>query len=119
MKVHIFKDYTVLLGPDAVTIFDYYKVKEMHGLSRKGAVKRIDEGGLYIEGWANYCPHGGKPYVFINEQAFRGDHRDVTLLMHEFMHLSLLLHEWDITNKEEEILTFAEQSTNAFIEQYL
>lgn len=43
---HEFKDYCILIGTDALSIFDYYEVDAMHGLSREGAVKRIAEGEL-------------------------------------------------------------------------
>jgi len=113
---HEFDDYCILIGTDALSIFDYYQVDEMHGLSRAGAVKRIAEGGTYIDGWVNYGPGMTKPYLFLNQAAFLYNYKDITLVMHEYCHMALLLHNYDVTKQEEEIITFAENSTNLFFE---
>jgi hypothetical protein len=112
---HEFDDYCILIGTDALSIFDYYNVDEMHGLSREGAVKRIAEGGTYIDGWVNLGP-GDKPYLFLNQAAFLYNYKDITLVMHEYCHMALLLNDYDIESKEEQIITFAENSTNLFFE---
>jgi len=36
-------------------------------------------------------------------------------VMHETMHMSILLNNWDIKDKEEEVITFAEEEANKII----
>jgi hypothetical protein len=37
--------------------------------------------------------------------------------MHETMHMSILLNNWKITDKEEEVIGFAEDEANKIIEK--
>jgi hypothetical protein len=37
--------------------------------------------------------------------------------MHETMHMSILLNNWKITDKEEEVITYAEDEANKIIEK--
>ena len=37
--------------------------------------------------------------------------------MHETMHMSILLNNWDIKDKEEEVITFAEEEANKIIDK--
>lgn len=112
------KQYDLVIGENAIELFDFYRVFEMHGLSVQDAMKRIAEGGTYIDGLANYHPMDTeliktpKPFVFINKSALKGDYRDVTLLMHEMVHMALLLNDWEIDEREEEIVAWAETETN-------
>jgi len=52
--------YILLIGKDATDIFNYYKVKEMHGLNLKDAqaeeVDKTKGNGVYIYGLTNYDP---------------------------------------------------------------
>lgn len=116
MVVHKRPKYNFLLGDNALSLFDYFGVDQMHGLTREGCKKRMAEGGTYIDGLSNYNPKNPKlkPFVFINKSSLHGDYRDITLLMHEMMHISLLLHEWDVENKEEDIITWAEEEALYF-----
>ena len=41
----------------------------------------------------------------------------VTEYGHETMHMSILLNNWDIKDKEEEVITFAEEEANKIIEK--
>ena len=112
-----FKNYNLVIGNSSIDLFNHYKVDTLHGLNRKSCNEYKDtKEDAYIAGMANEAPDGTKPYVFINNLRLCGNQKDVTLVMHEMMHMSLLLNNWDITNKEEEIITWAENETNKVIE---
>ena len=121
--------YIVLLGNDATEIFDYYKVQEMHGLNRKDAqAEEVDKStgnGVYIYGLTNYDPADKKltakapykPFLFLNMGTFKKyiPTEKATAVMHETMHMSILLNNWNIKDKEEEAITFAEDEANKII----
>ena len=112
--------YILLIGNDATEVFDYYNVEEMHGLSRADAQaeevdmttpKDWDQGnGVYIYGLTNYHPADKKltakdpykPFLFINLGTFKkySVTEKATGVMHETMHMSILLNNWDIKEKE-------------------
>lgn len=122
--------YILFAGENATKIFDYYKVDEMHGLNRKDAqaeeVDKTKGNGVYMYGWTNYDPAdkkltGKKPYLpflFINLGAFKrySTTEKATAVMHETMHMSILLNNWNIKDKEEEVITFAEDEANKIID---
>ena len=124
-------EYVLLVGDDATEIFDYYNVAEMHGLNRKDAqaeeVDKTKGNGVYIYGWTNYDPADKKltakaplkPFLFLNMGAFKkySVTEKATATMHETMHMSILLNNWKITDKEEEVITFAEEEANKIIEK--
>jgi hypothetical protein len=124
-------EYILLIGKDATEIFDYYKVLEMHGLSRADAqaeeVDMTTGNGVYIYGLTNYDPADKKltgkdpykPFLFINLGTFKKYNitEKATAVMHETMHISILLNNWDIKDKEEEVITFAEEEANKIIEK--
>ena len=125
--------FILLVGKDATEIFDYYNVDEMHGLNRKEAQaeevdftnkKKGDQGtGVYIYGRTNYDPRDTKltaktpykPFLFLNKKHFKKDFTDVTLANHEAMHMAILLNNWNIVDKEEEVITLAEEITNKVV----
>jgi hypothetical protein len=123
--------YVLLIGNDATEIFDYYKVPEMHGLNRQDAqaeeVDKTKGNGVYIYGWTNYdptdkkltakAPH--KPFLFLNMGTFKkySTTEKATAIMHETMHMSMLLNNWNIKDKEEEAIQFAEDEANKIIEK--
>ena len=123
--------YILLIGNDATVPFDYYKVKEMHGLNRADAqaeeVDKTKGNGVYIYGWTNYDPTDKKltakdpykPFLFINLGTFKkySITEKATAVMHETMHMSILLNNWKITDKEEEVIGFAEDEANKIIEK--
>jgi hypothetical protein len=127
MKKFDMDKFVVLIGKDATEIFDYYKVDKMHGLNREDAqAEEVDKSkgtGVYIYGWTNYDPRDKKltakapykPFLFLNKKHFKGDFTDITLVNHEAMHMSILLHNWNITDKEEEAVTLAEEITNKIV----
>jgi hypothetical protein len=123
--------YVFLAGNNATEIFDYYKVDEMHGLNRKDAqAEEVDKtvgNGVYIYGWSNYdpadkkltakAPH--KPFLFINLGTFNKYSltQKCTAIMHETMHMAILLDNYNIKDTEEEAITFAEDEANKIIEK--
>jgi hypothetical protein len=131
MKKFDMGKYILLAGNDATELFDYYKVPEMHGLNRKDAqAEEIDKtkgNGVYIYGLTNYDPADKKltakdpykPFLFINLGTFKKYNltEKATGVMHETMHMSILLNNWDIKDKEEEVITFAEDEANKIIEK--
>jgi hypothetical protein len=124
MDIIYYAQFVLLIGNNAVDLFDYYGVQEMHGVSKAQCIERIAEGGTYIDGFANYNPKDTAltkellPFVFINRQALHGDYRDVTLINHEMAHMSLLLHDWNVETDEEQIVTWAEVYTNLIYKQH-
>lgn len=131
MKKIDMSKYVLLIGNNATEIFDYYNVAEMHGLNRKDAqaeeVDKTKGNGVYIYGWTNYDPEDKKltakdpykPFLFLNMGAFKGYSitEKATAIMHETMHMAILLNNWKITDKEEEVISFAEEQANKIIEK--
>lgn len=124
-------DYILLAGNNATEIFDYYNVEEMHGLNRKDAkLEEVDKtkgNGVYIYGWTNYDPADKKltakapykPFLFINLGTFKKYSltEKATAVMHETIHMSILLNNWKITDKEEEVISYAEEQANKIIDK--
>jgi hypothetical protein len=131
MKKYDMGKYVLLAGNNAVEIFDYYNIEEMHGLNRADAqaeeVDKTKGNGVYIYGWCNYDPKDKKltakkpylPFLFINLGAFKKISltEKATGVMHETMHMSILLNNWNIKDKEEEVITYAEDEANKIIEK--
>jgi hypothetical protein len=115
-KVIKFDKFLLLLGNHSLDLFDYFKVDKLHGLTRKDAMNYNETPeDAYIYGMANYSPSDKFPYVFINLMRLNGTYKDITGIMHETIHISLLLHNWDIKNKEEQIVTDAENYANDIV----
>ena len=124
-------DYILLAGNNATEIFDYYNVQEMHGLNRSDAqaeeVDKTKGNGVYIYGWTNYDPADkkltakapNKPFLFINLGTFKKYSltEKATAVMHETVHMSILLNNWKITDKEEEVISYAEEQANKIIDK--
>ena len=129
MKKFDMDKYILLVGNDATEIFDYYKVPEMHGLNLADAkaeeVDKTKGNGIYIYGWTNYDPADKKltakapykPFLFLNMGTFKNYSitEKATAIMHETMHMSILLNNWKITDKEEEVISYAEEEANKII----
>jgi len=119
--------FVLLIGDDATEIFDYYNVAEMHGLNRKDAqAEEVDKSkgnGVYIYGWSNYDPRDKKltakspykPFMFLNKKHFTGTYKDITMVNHEATHIGILLNNYDISNKEKEVVSLAEDITNKIV----
>jgi hypothetical protein len=131
MKQYDMGKYVLLVGKDATEIFDHYSVDKMHGLNLKDAqAEEIDKttgNGVYIYGWTNYDPADKKltakapykPFLFINLGAFKNYSitEKATAVMHETMHMAILLNNWKITDKEEEVIGYAEEQANKIIDK--
>lgn len=113
----LFSKFQLLIGEKSVDLFNYFKVNKLHGLSKKAAEEYPEtKDDAYIWGMANYSPYEDDlPYLFLNKTRFKNDYTDVTAIMHETMHLSLLLNDWDIENKEEKIVSQAETMANDIV----
>ena len=123
--------YLLLIGNDATDIFKYYNVEKMHGLNLNDAIaEEINKtvgNGVYIYGLTNYDPADKKltakapfkPFLFLNMGTFKrySPSEQATAIMHETMHMSILLNKWDIRDKEEEVITFAEEEANKIIKK--
>jgi hypothetical protein len=121
--------YLLIVGKDATDIFKYYNVKQMHGLNIKDAqaeeVDKTKGNGVYIYGLTNYDPADKKltakapykPFVFLNMGTFKkySPSEQATAVMHETMHMSILLSNWNIKDKEEEAIGKAEEEANKII----
>ncbi len=121
--------YVLIIGKDATDIFKYYNVKQMHGLNLKDAqaeeVDKTKGNGVYMYGLTNYDPADKKltakapykPFVFLNMGTFKrySPSEQATAVMHETMHMSILLSNWNIKDKEEEAIGKAEEEANKII----
>jgi hypothetical protein len=121
--------YVLIVGKDATDIFKYYNVKEMHGLNLKDAqaeeVDKTKGNGVYMYGLTNYDPADKKltakapykPFLFLNMGTFKrySPSEQATAVMHETMHMSILLSNWNIKDKEEEAIGKAEEEANKII----
>lgn len=117
-----FPNFLLLLSKKSVDLFNYFKVDELHGLSKKDAERYPEtKDDAYIMGMTNYIPkesgkykYGDAVYLFININRLNGTYKDYTLIMHECIHLSLMLNNWNL-NKEEKFVSDAEMYANEII----
>ena len=118
MKAIVRDTYLLLLSYDPCEIFTYFNVAEMHGLNAVdcAAYPNTTE-DAYIAGWSNFIPKESgeyndddSRYVFINLSRCTDDVNAFGLIMHELMHRSFALHNFNVY-KEEEIITWAEEES--------
>jgi hypothetical protein len=110
--------YMLLLSYNPCDIFTYYNVTEMHGLSIAECQNYNNSSkNAYIAGLSNFVPKESEEYnkndkrfVFINLSRCGNDVETMGLIMHEMMHHSFFIHNYDV-NKEEEIITWAENES--------
>jgi hypothetical protein len=116
--ITIFKTgYILLLSYNPCDVFTYFNVKEMHGLNAIDCAKHENTTeSAYFAGWCNFIPkesgeydQNDRRFIFINLSRCNDDTETMGLIMHEMMHQSLFVHNYDVTNKEEEIITWAEE----------
>lgn len=123
MKGKKYPKFLLLLGNKSVDVFNYFNVEELHGLYKSQAEKYPEtRDDAYIAGFCNYIPkpnnkyqYGDEVFIFINVSRLKNNMKDATLIMHETMHLSLMLHNWNIKDKEEQIITDAEKYANEIL----
>lgn len=111
--------YTLLLSENPCDLFTYFNVVEMHGLNYndcKAHVNSIDD--AYIWGLANYIPKkdgnykcGDERFIFINLLRYNDPLSTFGLIMHEMMHHSFELHNYNL-HLEEDIITWAEHESH-------
>jgi hypothetical protein len=123
MKIVKFDKFQLLLGDSSRSLFDYFQVEELHGLSLTECLNypeplKPGTEGVYIWGMANLSPiPDDLPYVFLNMHRMHGDYRDITTIMHETVHMGLLLYNYDL-DKEEEIVSWAEHWANIIYSEH-
>jgi hypothetical protein len=91
----------------------------MHGLNAIDCQAHENtKDSAYIAGWSNFVPKASGEYisnddrfVFINLSRCTDPVRTTGLIMHELMHYSLWMHGYLVENREEEIITWAEEET--------
>ena len=113
-----FPEFTFILGKSS-DVFDFFEVEEMHGLKKSECYDKHDD--AYIAGLCNVYPNDhSKIFLFINEMRLGNGHKDILLIMHETMHLSLEIHGHNLEdgNLEEKVITWAEETADK-IYQYL
>jgi hypothetical protein len=109
IKTKQYKDFLLIIGKSS-DIFDYFGVEELHGLKKSECYDNADD--AYIAGLCNQFPDDpSKQFLFINEIRIGRSYKDVLLIMHETMHLSLEVngHNLEDGDKEEETITYAEE----------
>lgn len=109
IKTKQYKDFLLIIGKSS-DIFDYFGVEELHGLKKNECFDNPND--AYIAGLCNQFPDDpSKQFLFINEIRIGRSYKDVLLIMHETMHLSLEIngHNLEDGDKEEEAITYAEE----------
>ena len=118
MKTIVRDTYVLLLSYNPCEIFNYFNVEEMHGLNAVDcALHPNTTEDAYIAGCSNFIPKESGEYtdedpryVFINLSRCTDDVNTFGLIMHELMHRSFALHNFNVY-KEEEIITWAEEES--------
>jgi hypothetical protein len=111
-NISIFEHFDLLISSNPCDIFRYYNVTELHGLTIKDCESyKNTETDAYIAGFCNLSPEG-KPFLFINLSRCTDDVHTFALIFHEAMHLSSILFDGDWENREEEMITFAEEEAH-------
>jgi hypothetical protein len=111
--------YVLLLSYNPCDIFNYYNIEAMHGLSRVECEKYANtKDSSYIAGWSNFVPKLSDNYlanddrfIFINLSRCTDPVKTMGLIMHEMMHHSLWMHGYLVENREEDIITWAEEES--------
>jgi len=108
IKTKQYEDFLLIIGKSS-DIFDYFGVEELHGLKRSECYDTPDD--AYIAGLCNQFPgDSDKHFLFINEIRIGRSYKDVLLIMHEAMHLSLEVHGLNLEgDTEEAAITYGEK----------
>jgi hypothetical protein len=104
-------DLTLLVGTSALSLFDYFEVDELHGLTRQACIDRIAQGGTYFDGMQNIYPQKTDMYyLFINSSAFTENmSENFGLIFHESTHYQFEKFYDSLKENEEQLITDAEQ----------
>jgi hypothetical protein len=108
--------YLLMLSYNPCDVFTYFNVESTHGLNVVDCNAHSNTAdSAYIAGWSNFIPKESGEYmdddprfVFINLSRCTDSVSTFGLIMHELMHQSFALHNFDV-DKEEEIITWAEE----------
>ena len=93
-----YPEYTLIIGKNSEDIFNFFDVEELHGLYKKDCYDNPTN--AYIAGLCNVYPDDhNKLFLFLNATRLGNGYKDVLLIMHESMHLSLEIHGTDLTYK--------------------
>jgi len=115
--VNYYKDYTLILSYNPCDIFKYFNVTELHGLSLKECQQYNNTTeDAYIAGLCNLIPNSNRSFVFINLSRCTDIVKTSLLVMHELLHLYFELNYNNLKEKEEEIITNAENESYKIIE---
>ena len=113
-KMRLFNfEYQLILSDNPCDIFKHFGVDELHGLNLTEcqAYNNTNE-DAYIAGLCNLIPNNNKMFVFLNTSRMNNCKEKMSLIFHECMHLSLEMHNYDVKQKEEEIISYAEAEAN-------
>lgn len=104
------KDLTLLVGVNALSLFDYYGVDELHGLNKKDCIKRMKQGGTYFDGFQNLIPYEkDQYYLFINNSSLTDNElNNFGLIFHESTHYFFEKYYDSLKENEEQLITEAE-----------
>ena len=104
------KDLTLLVGVNALSLFDYYGVDELHGLNKKDCLKRMKQGGTYFDGFQNLIPYEkDQYYLFINNSSLTDNElNNFGLIFHESTHYFFEKYYDSLKENEEQLITEAE-----------
>ena len=114
--------YTLLLSQNPCDLFTYFNVDEMHGLTLAECILHDNNtNNSYIAGLANFIPKepkkdgnykcGDERFIFINLLRYNDPLSTFGLIMHEMMHHSFFIHNYNM-DLEEEIITWAENESH-------
>ena len=117
MKTFEFDKYTLLLSDDPCDVFIHFRRSGLHGLNMTDCMAHENsEHSSYIAGLCNVDPETNKPFIYINIKRCTDDVKTMGLVMHETSHLYWLLNYDNLKDKEEEIITHAEEEAYKVVE---
>jgi hypothetical protein len=106
------RHYLLLLSDDPCSVFSYFQKEKMHGLNKNDCLMYNNtEQDAYIFGWANYIPKTQKVFCFINTKRCTDMVHTIAGIMHELMHVALLLNNGKVAEKEEKMISWVERET--------
>ena len=110
--ISIFKpSYLLILSKNPCDLFTCFGVDELHGLTfEECQTYNNTNHDSYINGMSNLIPNTENRFIFINLSRCNNDIETMGIVMHEMIHHSLWLHNYDM-GKEEEMITWAENES--------
>jgi len=108
-----YPNFLLIIGNKSSDMFDFFGVEELHGLKKSECYDNSDN--AYIAGFCNQYPDNPKKiYLFLNKFRLGNGYKDVLLIMHETLHLSLEIHGHNLEDGEleEKVITWAEETAD-------